>query len=95
MVAQLGRVTGRKNVKCYEPQRAPFLRNKRSTLKDKMGKFIDALKDYEKNFFISHTRGLDYFNSFQTTCASKSPGKIFSNGNMQYLPNTELVDLGA
>lgn len=78
-----------------QPQRAPFLRNKRSTLKDKMGKYIDPLKDYENNFFISHTRGLDHFNIFQTACASKSPGKIFSNGNMQYLPNTELVDRGA
>lgn len=78
-----------------QPQRAPFLKNKRSTLKDKMGKFIDLLKDYEKNFLISHTRELDHFNSFQTACASKSPGKIFSNGYMQYLPGTGLADLGA
>ena len=52
-----------------QPQRVPFLRNKTTTLKDKMGKFIDLLKDYEMNFLISHTRGLDHFNSFQTACA--------------------------
>ena len=52
-----------------QPQRAPFLRNKTTTLKDKMGKFTDLLKDYEKNFLISHTRGLDHFNSFQIACA--------------------------